>query len=107
VRLTDLLSSGLLKEGERLTFVRPLVGETHHATVTSRGWIRLDDGEEFRSPSKAAAVTVGSGSFDGWNAWAVTDGRLLATLRQQLLDQAAAEADPDMAQRWFPRSQTR
>ncbi|MCQ4083987.1 CBS domain-containing protein [Streptomyces sp. RB6PN25] len=98
VRLADLLSNGLLKEGERLTFVRPLVGDTHHATVTAKGWIRLDDGEEFRSPSKAAAVAVGRGSFDGWTAWAVTDGRPLATLRQQLLDQAAEEADPDTAE---------
>ncbi|MGW3977174.1 restriction system modified-DNA reader domain-containing protein [Streptomyces mirabilis] len=94
VRLADLLASGLIKDGEQLTFVRPLVGETHHATVTSKGWIRLDNGEEFRSPSKAASAAVGSGSYDGWNAWAVSDHRLLAALRQQLLDQAAAEDGP-------------
>ncbi|GGO85365.1 hypothetical protein GCM10012280_18970 [Wenjunlia tyrosinilytica] len=95
VGVADLLSGGLLKEGEQLKFVRRLVGETHHATVTSKGWIRLDDGDEFRSPSAAAAAAVGSGSFDGWNAWTVNDGRPLAALRQQLLDQAAEEAGTD------------
>ncbi|MGQ4366119.1 restriction system modified-DNA reader domain-containing protein [Streptomyces sp. SAS_272] len=91
---TDLLSAGLLAEGEHLTFVRPRMGETHEATVTSRGWIRLADGEEFRSPSKAAMVAVGYGTFDGWEAWQVDDGRFLTQLRQELLDRAAEEADP-------------
>ncbi|MFJ8939798.1 CBS domain-containing protein [Streptomyces sp. NPDC102365] len=94
VTLSDLLGAGLLAEGERLTFVRPRMGETHEATVTARGWIRLTDGEEFRSPSKAAVATVGYGSFDGWAAWQVDDGRFLLQLRQELLDRAAAEADP-------------
>jgi predicted transcriptional regulator len=94
VTLADLLKNGLLKEGEQLTFRRPRVGETHHATVTSKGHIRLEDGEEFRSPSKAATVAVGYGTFDGWEAWQVDDRRLLAELRQQLLDQAAEEAGP-------------
>jgi len=94
VTIADLLGSGLLKEGERLRFVRPRVGESHEAAVTPRGWIRLSDGEEFRSPSKAAMVAVGSGSFDGWEAWQVDDGRYLTQLRQDLLDQAAEEVDP-------------
>ncbi|WP_405767376.1 hypothetical protein [Streptomyces sp. NBC_01538] len=94
VTLSDLLSAGLLAEGEQLTFVRPRMGETHEATVTSRGWIRLADGEEFRSPSKAAMVAVGYGTFDGWEAWQVGDGRFLMQLRQELLDRAAEDADP-------------
>lgn len=94
VTLTDLLSAGLLAEGQHLTFVRPRMGDTHEATVTSRGWIRLADGEEFRSPSKAAMVAVGYGTFDGWDAWQVDDGRFLMQLRQELLDRAAEEADP-------------
>jgi hypothetical protein len=36
VTLSDLLSAGLLAEGEHLTFVRPRMGETHEATVTAR-----------------------------------------------------------------------
>ncbi|MFF0780894.1 CBS domain-containing protein [Streptomyces sp. NPDC003720] len=94
VTIADLLGIGLLKEGERLRFVRPRVGESHEATVTPRGWIRLSDGEEFRSPSKAAMVAVGNGTFDGWEAWQVDDGRYLTQLRQELLDRAAEEADP-------------
>lgn len=94
VTLSDLLRAGLLAEDEHLTFVRPRMGETHEARVTSRGWIRLSDGEEFRSPSKAAMAAVGYGSFDGWGAWQVNDGRFLAQLRQELLDRAAEEADP-------------
>lgn len=62
VTLSDLLDAGLLAEGEHLSFVRPRVGEKHEATVTSRGWIRPANGEEFRSPSKAAMVAVGSGA---------------------------------------------
>ncbi|WP_063793778.1 CBS domain-containing protein [Streptomyces hirsutus] len=94
VTLTDLLGAGLLSEGEHLSFVRPRMGEKHEATVTSRGWIRLADGEEFRSPSKAALAAVGYGAFDGWSAWQVDDGRFLTQLRQELLDRAAEEADP-------------
>ncbi|MER6676091.1 CBS domain-containing protein [Streptomyces sp. NPDC000983] len=94
VTLSDLLSAGLLAEGEHLKFVRPRMGEKHDATVTSRGWIRLADGEEFRSPSKAAMVAVGYGTFDGWEAWQVDDGRFLTQLRQELLDRAAEEVEP-------------
>ncbi|MFE7751622.1 hypothetical protein [Streptomyces sp. NPDC057428] len=32
--IADLLGSGLLKEGARLRFVRPRVGESHEAVVT-------------------------------------------------------------------------
>ncbi|MER6080129.1 CBS domain-containing protein [Streptomyces sp. NPDC001833] len=98
VTVADLVSGGLLKEGERLRFVRPRVGESHEATVAPRGWIRLSDGEEFRSPSKAAMVAVGYGTFDGWEAWQVDDGRYLTQLRQELLDHAAEEADPPAAE---------
>ncbi|MEU2620842.1 CBS domain-containing protein [Streptomyces sp. NPDC007157] len=98
VTVADLVSGGLLKEGERLRFVRPRVGESHEATVAPRGWIRLSDGEEFRSPSKAAMVAVGYGTFDGWEAWQVDDGRYLTQLRQELLDHAAEEAEPPAAE---------
>jgi CBS domain-containing protein len=94
VTLTDLLDAGLLEAGERLAFVRPRIGEKHEATVTSRGAIRLADGEEFRSPSKAAMVAVGYGTFDGWEAWQVENGKYLLELRRELLDRAAEEAAP-------------
>lgn len=91
VRITDLLSAGLLTDWEPLTFARKKKGELHHAEVTREhgGAIRLlPSGQIFRSPSTAAAAAVGYGSFDGWNAWQLDDGRDLDAVRQQLLDQA-------------------
>lgn len=41
-------------------------------------------------------AAVGYGSFDGWEAWQIDDGRFLTELRQELLDRAAAE-EPDPA----------
>ncbi|WP_443056940.1 hypothetical protein [Streptomyces sp. IBSBF 2390] len=79
VTIADLLGIGLLKEGERLRFVRPRVGESHEATVTPRGWIRLSDGEEFRSPSKAAMVAVGNGTSSFNGARRCVDGRRYGT----------------------------
>jgi CBS domain-containing protein len=92
VRVHDLLKHGLLRAGECLTFTRPRLGETHKATVTDRGWLRLENGEEVRSPSRAAMIAVGSGgAFDGWHAWALPDGRTLNQLRQELLDSSATQ----------------
>ncbi|MFF6637713.1 CBS domain-containing protein [Streptomyces althioticus] len=89
VTVADLLQAGLLQEGEPLTFERPRIGKTYSALVTDRGWIQLMDGREFRSPSRAAAAAVGTGTFDGWHAWALSDGQTLDQLRQRFLDAAA------------------
>ncbi|MFZ3499972.1 CBS domain-containing protein [Streptomyces sp. 5.8] len=93
VTLSHLIEAGLLKEGETLTFDRPRVGETHTARIASDHRIELLDGRRFKSPSAAASAAVGTGSFDGWEAWTVTGGSLLSTLRQQLLDDAAEAAE--------------
>lgn len=89
VTVADLLHAGLLQEGEPLTFERPRIGKTYSALVTDRGWIKLLDGREFRSPSRAASAAVSTGSFDGWHAWALSDGQTLDQLRQRFLDAAA------------------
>ncbi|MFF8572711.1 CBS domain-containing protein [Streptomyces sp. NPDC015237] len=94
VRIADLLSAGLLTDGQLLTFVRKKKGERHQADVTREhgGAIRLlPSGQIYRSPSAAARAAVGYGSFDGWTAWQVDDGRDLDAVRQQLLDQAVEE----------------
>ncbi len=45
---------------DRLRFIRSRIGATYDATVTDEGRIRLEsDGEEFRSPSRAAMVAAG------------------------------------------------
>jgi CBS domain-containing protein len=93
VTIRDLLGAGLLKTGENLTC------RGHHAEVTKVGRIRLDDGQEFATPSPAASAVLGGGSFDGWIYWTTDDGKTLYQLRQQLLESAAREAgqtaDPD------------
>ncbi|MFD8396009.1 hypothetical protein ACFV2N_44165 [Streptomyces sp. NPDC059680] len=70
VTIGDLLEAGVLADHQKLTFHRPRKNETHHAEVTAEGGggIRLAaSGKVFRSPSRAASVAVGSGSFDGWS----------------------------------------
>ncbi|WP_245225014.1 CBS domain-containing protein [Streptomyces smyrnaeus] len=92
VTVGDLLEAGYLKLGAKLKFERPRMGEKHHAEVATNGKVRLSDGQLFRSPSRAAIAAVGGGSFDGWHAWTLDDGRTLDQLRQQLLDEAAKQA---------------
>ncbi|GAB3452067.1 hypothetical protein GCM10027436_51250 [Actinophytocola sediminis] len=90
VTVLDLLEAELLRPGAKLRFARARIGVTYDATVTEKGRIRLEpDGEEFRSPSRAAMVAAGMRAVDGWRAWRVIDqDRLLDAVRQQLLDQA-------------------
>ncbi|WP_433873151.1 hypothetical protein [Saccharopolyspora sp. CA-218241] len=88
VMVSDLLEAGLIQPGAALRFARNRIGTTHCATVTDKGRIRLEpDGEEFRSPSRAAMVAAGMRAVDGWRAWTVVgQDRLLDAVRQELLD---------------------
>jgi len=94
VTVSDLLGAGLLRAGARLRFKRNRIGVTYDATVTGEGRIRLEpDGEEFRSPSRAAMVAAGMRAVDGWRAWVVVEqDRLLDAVRQELLDRAISSA---------------
>lgn len=92
VTIADLLDAGLLFEGDELTFSRPSIGETHRATVTASGKLRLSDGQEFPTPSRAARVAADGGSFDGWHYWLTSSGKSLDSLRQTLLEQAAGDS---------------
>ncbi|MFB9686471.1 hypothetical protein [Amycolatopsis plumensis] len=95
VTVPDLLEAGLLKAGAKLEFKRKRIGATFDATVTGTGRIRLEpDGEEFRSPSRAAMVAAGMRAVDGWRAWVVVaEKRLLDSVRQEFLDRAISAAD--------------
>ena len=94
VRLLDLMKAGLLHPGHELVFERPRIGEIHRAVVTENGRIRVADGQEFASPSRAADEISGTAT-DGWYAWRVgDDGPLLDVLRQQLLKSVASQATP-------------
>ena len=87
VMVGDLLHADLLEPGAALTWNKPRSGVTYRATVLSDAAICLEDGREFSTPSRAADEAAGIQGFDGWTAWRVADGRSLADLRQQLLEQ--------------------
>ncbi len=89
VTVSDLLDADLIQVGETLRFRRSRIGVAYDATVTETGRIRLGpDGEEFRSPSRAAMVAAGMRAVDGWRVWLVVDqNRMLDAVRQELLDQ--------------------
>jgi CBS domain-containing protein len=91
VTVADLVELGYLKTGARLIFHRPRVGETHRAEVRGDGTIQLPNGRIYPSPSRAAAAAVGRGSFDGWHAWSLDDGRTLDQIRQKFLDDVATD----------------
>ena len=60
------------------------------ATVTNKGTIRLLNGEEFASPSRAAIRTAelsggSTGARNGWNFWRVDGGKVLNDLRKKYL----------------------
>lgn len=97
VTVADLVEAGYLTAGDRLTFDRPRLGDRFTATIATNGRLQLPDGQVFRSPSRAAVAAVGKGSFDGWHAWALDDGKMLDDLRQQFLDEAAQETTATLA----------
>jgi hypothetical protein len=99
VQIADLMTGAYLRSGSALVFERPRVGTVHKGVVTDDGRIRLPDGSAYNSPSRAAVMAAGGGSFDGWHAWQVEEtGIYLDTLRQQLLAEAISDtADPTVS----------
>ncbi|MFI1987834.1 CBS domain-containing protein [Actinoplanes sp. NPDC020271] len=91
VTLSDLIEAGLLKVGEQVRFTRPRMKASYIAEITETGRLRLHDGLEYRSPSRAAMVAANMRAVDGWHAWLLeSTGNSLDALRQELLDQAVA-----------------
>ncbi|MEU4240526.1 hypothetical protein [Actinoplanes sp. NPDC026619] len=87
VTLGDLIEAKLLSVGERVRFTRPRMGLAYSAEVTEPGRLRLDDGLEYRSPSRAAMIAANMRAVDGWHVWIVeSSGASLDALRQELLD---------------------
>jgi CBS domain-containing protein len=92
VTLSDLIAGGLIKPGDRVRFTRPRVGEKHTAEITEAGRLRLPEGGEYRSPSRAAMVAATMRAVDGWHAWILErTGESLDKLRQRLLDDALSD----------------
>lgn len=92
VEIIDLMSSGLLKVGDKLIMpYRPRNGQSkrYEATILEDGSLSLLD-QVFGSPSYAAlAGIIDSGStrqtVNGWTSWITEKGKLIAELREQFL----------------------
>lgn len=82
--LSDLLSRGALKAGDKL--IRSSASGDVTAVITEAGMIRLQNGDEFSSPSAAAgranALLGGTGSsFNGWDYWSIDQNGILVPLK--------------------------
>ena len=51
-------------------------GEDHLAVVAADGYIELEDGQRFKSPSGAAAAAAGLKAVNGWAFWSLVDATL-------------------------------
>jgi hypothetical protein len=89
VRLSDLLEAGLVQPEQRLVWERPRLDQSYRATVTDAGTIRLEDGREFPSPSRAAMEAAQIPAYDGWYAWRLGEGgESLHELRVRMVSRA-------------------
>jgi hypothetical protein len=80
--LSPLLKAALLKAGEELVWKRRK--STHIAVVTADGWLELEDGQSFDTPSGAARALAGY-EVNGWRNWGrARDGVRLSSLRDQV-----------------------
>ncbi|MFQ5523352.1 MAG: hypothetical protein ACE5F5_07205 [Acidimicrobiia bacterium] len=85
IKIPDLIEGGLLRVGDNLVWERPRKGESYRAEITANGSIRLESGESFTSPSRAATEAAGIPAYDGWYAWKVErSGKTLDELRHDL-----------------------
>lgn len=98
VTIANLLTAGLLHEGDKLFMVYgPRSGEKkkYEATVLQNGSVEVL-GKTFSAPSYAALLCMqdaGSSrdTVNGWVTWKVADGRTLADLRNALLNKPAQD----------------
>ncbi|MEU4643982.1 CBS domain-containing protein [Micromonospora sp. NPDC023814] len=96
VRISDLIDAGLLKPGDELFFQQRIGEDPHQAMVTDRARLRLPDGREFTTPSRAGATVAGRRAVAGWSAWQVgRNGPTLHRLRLELLQDVANEVGAD------------
>lgn len=87
ILVADLMNAGLIRAGTGLIWKRPRSGSTYRAEVLENGMLRIEDGREFSSPSRAAVEAAGGTAFDGWNAWKVAQtGELLAEVRRKYVE---------------------
>lgn len=100
ISLSDLLEAGLLEPGEPLVWDRPRVSQTYKAEVLPNGLIRLADGREYTTPSRAAMDAAKIPAYDGWLAWRLPrrGNRPLDDLRAQLVRlHEPSDSEPETA----------
>ena len=94
VKVSDLISHGLLEPGATLVLRTRRRRPERRATVLGSGELKLDSGRTYRSLSKAAAVAAGVRALDGWHEWLLEGTeQSIDSLRQRLLDDVAKQAD--------------
>lgn len=102
--LRSLTKNGLLKEGEVL--LSAIDGVDARATVSDKGLIQLQNGEEFSSPSAAANRVVelsgqSIGTKSGWKFWKTEGGETLAEIRSAHLKAYATASRPEFLSEWW------
>jgi len=83
--LVDLVSEGLLEIGDVLYWSRPGAGELNLATVIDGGFLQVNDGDVYETPTSATRHFTSS-NYNGWKQWRVgsADGNTLDDLRAKL-----------------------
>lgn len=81
ITIAQVVEAGFLLPDERLVWKRPRLGEEWYATVTGNGTLRLDNGQEYASPSAAVKGVTGKNGSNGLAVWRrVSDGSKLADI---------------------------
>ena len=95
-QVSDLLKAQLLSVDDVLIWRRGNLGREFRATVTESGAIRLSDGREFATPSRAASEAAGGGYYNGWRCWWVERLGATHTLDQLRLALLEEDDEPDL-----------
>lgn len=90
VEVKDLVASGLLQAGTKLT-PRPGTWATREALVRDDGMLEVD-GQLFGSPSGAGRHVKGSVT-NGWAFWRLPDGRKLIDVRAEFRGEKPSDAN--------------
>lgn len=80
-----LVDAGRLSPGALLRWERPNLGVVYEATVSAEGRLRLADGREFDTPSRAAKEAAGIEHVNGWRVWRTASGKTLSDLWRENL----------------------
>lgn len=82
--ISDLISNGLLKVGDKLVWKRRSLGKTHIATIQSNGTLVTEDGAVHKTPS-GAAKHFSKKPVDGWNTWKISETKTsIGSLRSKI-----------------------